>query len=46
MRESLFAALGNFDTARVLDLYAGSGALGIERFPVGPEWFVFVAYSE
>ena len=30
VRESLFARLGELTGARVLDLYAGSGALGIE----------------
>ncbi len=30
VREALFSILGELDGARVLDLFAGSGALGIE----------------
>ncbi|NKF31811.1 16S rRNA (guanine(966)-N(2))-methyltransferase RsmD, partial [Pseudomonas sp. BGM005] len=38
VRESLFGALASFDAfagARVLDLYAGSGALGLESLSRG-----------
>lgn len=42
MRESLFAALGDCDGARVLDLYAGSGALGIEALSRGAAHATFV----
>lgn len=35
MRESLFAVLGDVDGIRVLDLYAGSGALAIEALSRG-----------
>lgn len=35
VREALFSALGNLDGASVLDLYAGSGALGIEALSRG-----------
>jgi 16S rRNA (guanine966-N2)-methyltransferase len=35
VREALFAMLGPLDDARVLDLYAGSGALGIEALSRG-----------
>ena len=36
VRESLFSAVGNLEAARVLDLFAGSGALGIEALSRGP----------
>jgi 16S rRNA (guanine(966)-N(2))-methyltransferase RsmD len=45
MRESLFAALGEFDDARVLDLYAGSGSLGIEALSRGAASATFVDAS-
>jgi 16S rRNA (guanine966-N2)-methyltransferase len=35
VREALFAILGSVDGARVLDLFAGSGALGIEALSRG-----------
>ena len=35
VREALFSMLGDLDGARVLDLYAGSGALGIEALSRG-----------
>ena len=42
VREALFQILGALDGARVLDLYAGSGALGIEALSRGAESAVFV----
>jgi 16S rRNA (guanine966-N2)-methyltransferase len=42
VRESLFARLGALDHARVLDLYAGTGSLGIEALSRGAESVVFV----
>jgi 16S rRNA (guanine966-N2)-methyltransferase len=42
VREALFSMLGNVSGARVLDLYAGSGALGIEALSRGAESAVFV----
>lgn len=42
VRESLFATLGPLDGARVLDLYAGSGALGIEALSRGAAEVDFV----
>ena len=42
VREALFAMLGDVDGARVLDLYAGSGALGIEALSRGAESALFV----
>lgn len=45
MREALFNALtaaGELDGARVLDLYAGSGALGLEALSRGAAEAVFV----
>jgi len=43
VRESLFNSLGQFfDGGRVLDLYAGTGALGIEALSRGCERAVFV----
>ena len=42
VREALFAMLGDVGGARVLDLYAGSGALGIEALSRGADSAVFV----
>ncbi len=43
VRESLFNALGQyFEGGRVLDLYAGTGALGIEALSRGSKQAVFV----
>jgi 16S rRNA (guanine966-N2)-methyltransferase len=46
VREALFSVLGaTVDDARVLDLYAGSGALGIEALSRGAASAVFVDRS-
>jgi len=45
VREALFARLGDLDGACVLDLYAGTGALGIEALSRGAERVVFVERS-
>ena len=42
VREALFSMLGDVAGARVLDLYAGSGALGIEALSRGAHSAVFV----
>ena len=42
VREALFAMLGDVAGARVLDLFAGSGALGIEALSRGAGQAVFV----
>ena len=42
VREALFSILGDLDGARVLDLFAGSGALGIEALSRGASAAVFV----
>jgi len=42
VREALFSILGPLDGERVLDLYAGSGALGIEALSRGAATAVFV----
>ena len=42
VREALFAALGDLEGARVLDLFAGSGALGIEALSRGAARATFV----
>lgn len=42
VREAIFARLGALDGARVLDLYAGTGALGIEAISRGAASVVFV----
>lgn len=42
MREALFSALGPLDGAVVLDLYAGSGALGLESLSRGAAKALFV----
>lgn len=42
VREATFMRLGDLEGARVLDLYAGSGALGIEALSRGAAHVVFV----
>jgi len=42
VKEALFSILGDVSGARVLDLYAGSGALGIEALSRGARAAVFV----
>lgn len=42
VKEALFSILGNVSDLRVLDLYAGSGALGIEALSRGARSAVFV----
>ncbi|MGH2864869.1 MAG: 16S rRNA (guanine(966)-N(2))-methyltransferase RsmD [Solirubrobacteraceae bacterium] len=42
VREALFAMLGELDGARVLDLFAGTGALGIEALSRGARTAVYV----
>jgi 16S rRNA (guanine(966)-N(2))-methyltransferase RsmD len=42
VREALFAVLGEIGGARVLDLFAGTGALGIEALSRGATSAVFV----
>jgi 16S rRNA (guanine966-N2)-methyltransferase len=42
VREALFSILGDVDGLRVLDLFAGSGALGIEALSRGAAEAVFV----
>ncbi len=42
VREALFSMLGDVSGTRVLDLYAGSGALGIEALSRGADSAVFV----
>jgi len=45
VREALFARLGELEGAQVLDLFAGTGALGIEAVSRGAERVVFVERS-
>jgi 16S rRNA (guanine966-N2)-methyltransferase len=45
VREALFSMLGDVSGARVLDLYAGSGALGIEALSRGAAHAVFVEWD-
>lgn len=45
IRESLFSRLGELRGARVLDLFAGSGALGIEAISRGAEAATFIDRS-
>jgi 16S rRNA (guanine966-N2)-methyltransferase len=45
VRESLFSILGDVEGARVLDLFAGSGALGIEALSRGAASATFVDSS-
>jgi 16S rRNA (guanine966-N2)-methyltransferase len=42
VREALFSILGSVEGLRVLDLYAGSGALGLEALSRGAESATFV----
>jgi 16S rRNA (guanine966-N2)-methyltransferase len=42
VKEALFSILGDVSALRVLDLYAGSGALGIEALSRGAAMTVFV----
>ena len=46
VREALFSILGDVADLRVLDLYAGSGALGIEALSRGAAEAVFVDSSQ
>jgi 16S rRNA (guanine(966)-N(2))-methyltransferase RsmD len=45
VRESLFSALGSVEGLRVLDLFAGTGALGLESLSRGARRVVFVDRS-
>ncbi|HEV3229583.1 MAG TPA: 16S rRNA (guanine(966)-N(2))-methyltransferase RsmD [Solirubrobacteraceae bacterium] len=45
VREALFSVLGSVEGLAVLDLFAGSGALGIEALSRGAERAVFVERS-
>jgi pantetheine-phosphate adenylyltransferase len=45
VREALFARLGDLEGRRVLDLFAGSGSLGIEALSRGAAHAVFVERS-
>jgi 16S rRNA (guanine966-N2)-methyltransferase len=45
VREALFAMLGDVQGASVLDLFAGTGALGIEALSRGAERAVFVEHD-
>ena len=45
VREAIFSALGDISGARVLDLYAGSGAMGIEALSRGAIHCTFVDIS-
>jgi len=42
VREAIFGVLGDVSDARVLDLFAGSGAMGIEALSRGAERALFV----
>lgn len=41
IREAIFSCLGNIDNFNVLDLYAGSGSLGIEALSRGASYCLF-----
>ena len=45
VREAIFSALGDISNDRVLDLYAGSGAMGIEALSRGASRATFVNIS-
>ena len=46
IREAIFGALGNIDGYVVLDLYAGSGAMGIEALSRGAYKAIFVDINQ
>ena len=46
VRVALFARLGDLEGARVLDLYAGTGALGIEALSRGARGVVFIERAQ
>ena len=46
VRESVFAALDDLEGMAVLDLYAGSGTLGIEALSRGADSVVFVEHAQ
>ena len=45
VKEALFSILGSIDNLKVLDLYAGTGAFGIEALSRGAKQAVFVEKS-
>ena len=45
VREAIFSAVGDISNTRVLDLYAGSGAMGIEALSRGASHCTFVDIS-
>ena len=45
IREAIFSAIGDINGYRVLDLYAGSGAMGIEALSRGAKHTTFVDIS-
>ena len=45
VREAIFSAIGDISNVRVLDLYAGSGAMGIEALSRGASHCTFVDIS-
>lgn len=45
IREAIFSALGDIDNSVALDLYAGSGAMGLEALSRGAKKCVFVDVS-
>ena len=46
IREAIFGALGNIEGKVVLDLYSGSGAMGIEALSRGASKSVFVDFNQ
>ncbi|MGH2789338.1 MAG: RsmD family RNA methyltransferase, partial [Actinomycetota bacterium] len=42
MKESVFSALGDLEGQRVLDVYAGSGSLGLEAVSRGAAMAIFI----
>ena len=45
IREAIFSAIGDIEGTTVLDLYAGSGAIGIEALSRGAKYATFVDIS-
>ena len=46
IREVIFSVLGDISSLTVLDLYAGSGSLGLEALSRGAEFTYFIEFSE
>ncbi|MFA7032395.1 MAG: 16S rRNA (guanine(966)-N(2))-methyltransferase RsmD [Bacilli bacterium] len=46
IREAIFSSIGDLSSLRVLDLYAGSGAMGLESLSRNAQHATFVDYNQ